>query len=1141
MKKISQSFTIREHSRTHIVLALYLTVLMAALIILSTQAQTQENIKSLHANTVPLNNENDTAFLAPYTFHIIDSNRSFSPDILIERYKQSRKNQPETEKTIYLGNIHDPVWLVFSVYNTTNNEDWILDFGSLSDGKSGLIKNFYVLDYDTKDIYNFENQKKISTPYLKNGALPITVPTGKHRNFVAFIENTEGFPLILAPQLKTQTQYLHLLLNGKTYDIFTAVFFITVMSFFTAFFFFRRYIASLPFISYFLFLYIALHLMDGYIIPALPFHNGIIISLLTASFIFMLTGTKFFVQIDREKYPIENIVLILLGIGMIIAGSVYVFIFPNNNIGYLLFLGTSVFLMIIQMLICIFTRNNNAIAKIAYCMALMIAIFAMITTILAGLHIIPAHPFAVHAFLISLLPQALLFGFSFMHGHKDILARRKKHLSKRRQEEKNLARLQKSKESADQARLMRIIERERELMKELREREIKRTEEMRSAKIIADKANQAKSAFLAVVSHEIRTPMTSIMGMVRLIQDTNLDKKQKDYTETIRKSGETMMALLNDILDFEKIEHGGMELEIVPFEPAQLVNDIVTLTTGHAAQKNLTISQEIDTKTPQIVMGDPTRLRQILLNLVTNAMKFTERGGVIIKIDVVKNDDELVANQDRIKYIRFSVRDTGIGISEEAQKRLFTPFAQAESSTSRKYGGTGLGLTISNKLVEAMKGKIIVESVENQGSTFSFTIPMEVAEHSNETISADTKKPDIEPMRILVTEDNEMNRKVLLGLLEREGHTVLQAANGQECLEICQKEVPDLILMDIEMVGMNGEETTRKIRTHHDHNITSIPVIALTGNIGLEDVKRYFAAQMNGFIGKPIDPDKLSNTIRDASNGKFENPLTNESSLAHITHGLELDDREYYTSDSNLTDTAPSSENSFSTRNMSSKLEITLENDSESDKTHVQEEKPATTAQKASSGEMTEIQKFLLSKNSDNKVPSTNEPITSHQPLEREEKDVSNSKQDIMHKEAPLPPEVNEDQSAPPENIPIEKENKGKMEEYLDLKLLNNLATTLGKEQINNLLEGFVDKADSIIEQLDISIKNKDVANISVRSHELKGMAGNFGMSALSAVAGKAEKAAKTNDSKKAMEHASLLRDINTETKKHLKKWIETL
>jgi signal transduction histidine kinase/DNA-binding NarL/FixJ family response regulator/HPt (histidine-containing phosphotransfer) domain-containing protein len=468
----------------------------------------------------------------------------------------------------------------------------------------------------------------------------------------------------------------------------------------------------------------------------------------------------------------------------------------------------------------------------------------------------------------------MLFIAAFFHAemhHSEIYEREN---VERLRDEQSLARLQKSKESADQARLIRVIEREREIMAELREREVRRTEEMRLAKESADKANKAKSAFLAVVSHEIRTPMNGILGMAQLLQKTTLSKSQSDYVQTIHQSGDTMMALLNDILDFEKIESGNMTLEILNFDLHRLVNDVAILMSGHASQKSVALSADIDEhNVPKVVSGDPTRLRQVLLNLVNNAIKFTNEGGISIGVRRLTSENPNVKDK-----IRIAIKDTGIGIPEESLDKLFTPFTQAENSTTRKYGGTGLGLAISHRLVEAMNSQINVQSVAGQGSTFFFDLDIIIQDEQGQ----DKQVPDehfinegqtnsAKPMTILVTEDNEMNRKVLDGLLSQQGHTLHMASNGLEALDICRKNKLDLILMDIQLGGISGLETTRKLRMEPNPDVANIPVIALTGNIMLEDIQQFFEAGMNGFLAKPIDSKKLTETLYNASIGKFEN------------------------------------------------------------------------------------------------------------------------------------------------------------------------------------------------------------------------------------------------------------------------------
>lgn len=428
------------------------------------------------------------------------------------------------------------------------------------------------------------------------------------------------------------------------------------------------------------------------------------------------------------------------------------------------------------------------------------------------------------------------------------------------------------KESYDHTRLLQVLENERTAMKALQVREASQIEAMARAKRDADEANNAKSAFLAMVSHEIRTPMTGVLGMVRFLKNTSLSEEQAGHVNTIEESGNTIMGLLNDILDFEKIETGQMTLEIIDFDLHRLMQSIYSLAKGYASDKNLDVHLNIDESIPQILKGDPTRLRQVLLNLINNAIKFTQNGSVTVTLKSISSEN----NQAQVY---FAVEDTGIGISKEAQTNLFNPFKQADKSTSRKYGGSGLGLAISQKLIGLMGGTINIKSALGEGSNFFFTLSLPVGDVAQaESISekkvvapaAPVEKTTEYTHRVFIVEDNAINQKVIGGLVEEIGFEPVFAGSGEEAVEVLQNNTNfDIILMDIEMPGISGVETTQRIRGELGLPEEAFPIIALTGNTQPKDVETYLASGMTGFLAKPIDAEALHSILESIKNGTY--------------------------------------------------------------------------------------------------------------------------------------------------------------------------------------------------------------------------------------------------------------------------------
>ncbi len=375
--------------------------------------------------------------------------------------------------------------------------------------------------------------------------------------------------------------------------------------------------------------------------------------------------------------------------------------------------------------------------------------------------------------------------------------------------------------------------------------------ELREARDSALAAAALRTEFLANVSHELRTPMNAIVGLAEVLRDEELPEQARDAVEDIRIASRDLLALINDLLDFSRIEAGRMQLQEVPFSPQEVLVEAIEFFRPMAEKKGIRLESHIEGNARDTVLGDPERLRQVIVNLVGNAVKFTDTGHVDVRQVVRRSLD------GRGLVLHLEVADTGKGIPPELGDRIFEPFRQVDGSTTRRHGGTGLGLAITRKLVEMQGGTISYESTPGRGTVFRVEIPYRSAEPD-----LDEARPRPGDVTVLVVEDNPVNRKVASRLLERRGYRVRLAENGREALEALREEAADVVLMDVQMPEMDGLEATRRIRGGEaGDELRLVPIVALTAHVSEDDRRRCQEAGMDAFLTKPIDPELLHETI----------------------------------------------------------------------------------------------------------------------------------------------------------------------------------------------------------------------------------------------------------------------------------------
>lgn len=1011
------------------------------------------------------------------------------------------------EETLRLTSASSSYWMLLRINNQSETENWVLDFGDTFNGRSGFVRKIMAYDVTSRKlilkILGDENDEKEKRDNLIEGALMLDLPIGETSQLMFYIEPASKKPFIIAPRLFKKTQYFGRGIKLLDRHNMTVYAYIALLFMMVTFSLIYRKPHQL-FGSLFLLFGLVHYLTENtilYIDSALHEKTLFLSYILMQVSVFYVFYNYFYDKVISSVL-VRQLSMALPVLSVVITAFSVIAV-PDDYAYFVYLVAICIMACLSIMLFAANLRSRVLVKYLIIIAGLLYTLSYLVGSISIEFPLPYYAQYVTYAYVYGQLALSVLLILAMpIRRPTD-----KKSAAPLSGLSKNVfqstSNFRDSKDMADRERLLRVLDRERELLDEARKREAEKTEEMRLAKDIADDANKAKSAFLAVISHEIRTPITGVLGMVKLLLGTQMSVVQKDYAQTIQDSGEAMLALLNDILDYEKIESGNLDLEIISFDVRRMMQGIERLMAGHAEAKSIGLILSVEPEVPEYVVGDPTRLRQIVLNLLSNAIKFTDHGDVRILVKMIdmgaagsedKTKGSSLSGGQPVHSLYFGVQDSGIGLSSEAQKNLFTPFTQAKAETTRKYGGTGLGLSICQKLVNAMGGEISVSSKENEGSMFFFTLDMEEGDpaeaQSEETGGFDQFSNSGKSHKVLCVDDNSINLKVLNGFLDKLGHQCVKAESGEEAIERLMKDQFDLILMDVNMRGISGLETTRMIREMQHAQKSAIPIVALTGNSGQDAVHECYQSGMDDFVLKPVNPKSLSMIMGKLESSHFANEITTKKykeirqTLINDETLVEVDvaDRRVEERRDNAEPSAPVTlEGASIAVNIPDQPSVVIEAN-DLPPLPVDLEREAIDADAAEP---------ILAGGSSEAFASEPEFSPLQQMMQNAEVDDS----DDADIDSLVAGSTQGDSADENPSFLADIEARG---EIFESSLLEALKLSMDQGELISLLDGFDEKAQEILGGLNEAYQKKDWSSLAQRAHEMKGMSGNFGLRALS-------------------------------------------